>query len=37
MAPPLMGREIAAWVSQHFAATTVDGVTIYDLAATSTS
>jgi 4-amino-4-deoxy-L-arabinose transferase-like glycosyltransferase len=27
------GGEIAAWVSQHFAATIVDGVTIYDLTA----
>jgi hypothetical protein len=27
------GGEIAAWVSQHFAATTIDGVTVYDLSA----
>ena len=27
------GGEIATWVNQHFAATTVDGVTIYDLTA----
>jgi hypothetical protein len=27
------GGEIAAWVSQNFAAVTVDGVTIYDLTA----
>jgi hypothetical protein len=25
------GGEIAAWVSQNFAAVTVDGVTVYDL------
>ena len=29
------GGEIATWVSQHFAAMTVDGVTIYDLIAPS--
>ena len=29
------GGEIATWVSQHFTATTVDGVTIYDLTAPS--
>jgi hypothetical protein len=29
------GGEIATWVSQHFAAATVDGVTIYDLTAPS--
>ena len=27
------GGEIAAWVSRHFAATTIDGVTVYDLSA----
>jgi 4-amino-4-deoxy-L-arabinose transferase-like glycosyltransferase len=29
------GGDIATWVSQHFAATTVDGVTVYDLTAPS--
>jgi hypothetical protein len=29
------GGEIATWTSQHFAAATVDGVTIYHLTATS--
>jgi 4-amino-4-deoxy-L-arabinose transferase-like glycosyltransferase len=31
------GGEIAAWVSQHFTAATVDGATIYDLAAVPSS
>ena len=29
--------EIAAWVAAHFTAQTVDGVTVYDLTATSTA
>ena len=29
------GGEITTWVSQHYAAVTVDGVTIYDLTAPS--
>ena len=29
------GSEIAAWVEANFTATTVDGVTLYDLTATT--
>ena len=28
------GNEIATWVAQHFTATTVDGVTVFDLTQT---